>query len=262
MKKFIKLKPSQIGTDPRYQRDFDEGRAKAMARKIDPDLLGVPVVSKRPDGTYVAVDAQHRIGACKIAGYDEPILCEAHEGMSVDEEASLFIRLNGGRSAVRMFDKFKAKLVAKDPTSLEIAAIVKAAGLRITKAPANKGVCAIQAVIGVFHRGNLKETLSTLVAWSDGEAAFLEGILIRSISLFLGKYPEVDIADFVKKLAPFSAERVISKLKRMQGAFADVSPTVAACSVFRDIYNVRRSKKSQLPPLDSLSETAEPVAAE
>lgn len=51
--KYVKLKPSETTVDHRYQRDLDAKRAQHMADDFRPELLGVPVVSKRADGSYV-----------------------------------------------------------------------------------------------------------------------------------------------------------------------------------------------------------------
>lgn len=263
MSRFKKLKPSQIDIDPRFNRDLDEGRAKTIARKIKTDLLGVPVISERENGKLIALDGQHRIAACRMAGFDDLILCEVHDGLSLPDEAALFLGLNSElRRPVRVFDKFKAQLVAKDPVAIEIASITKKHGFRVTKATATCGICAIQALVSTYHRGNLPDVLTVMMAWSEGDKDYLEGILIRALSVFLGKYPTVDLGDFGKRLVPFTADRVVSKLRRMQGAFADVSPTIAACCVFRDIYNARRPRKSQLPPPDAFKDEERDQAAE
>lgn len=250
-----KVRPSAMGMDPRFNRDFDERRAQAMGRALDLSLIGAPVLSAREDGTFVVVDAQHRVGACKFAGYDQPILCEVVHGLTLDQEASLFLRLNENRKSVGGFDKFKAQLVAKNPVALDIEKTLKRVGLRVVKAPAKNGVMAIKALERVYHRGNLIETLTVLFSWSDGEASFFEGGLIVALSAFLSKYPtQVNRLDLVKKLRPLSADRVMSRLKRMRGAYNDVSPMAAAVTVFREIYNQRRNKKTQLPPPDSFEE--------
>lgn len=262
MGKLKKLKPSQIEIDPRFNRDLDEARAKAMARNIEVDLIGVPVVSERDNGTFIALDGQHRMTACRMAGVDDLVYCEVHAGLSLSDEAALFLRLNGGRRPVRVFDKFKAQLVARDPVAMDISSILKSHGFRIVKgSPSRCGIVAIQALVGIYHRGNLNPVLAVVTYWADGEPATLEGDLLKAISLFLGKYPEVDLKDFGRRLAPISADRIIAKLKRTRGAFSDVSPTIAACSVFREIYNARRPKRSQLPPPE-LFENEEAMAAE
>lgn len=260
--KFKKVRPSSIEIDPRYQRDLDEKRAKAMARKLQPELIGVPVVSEREDGTLVVIDAQHRITACKMAGFDDLIMCEVHTGLALDEEASLFHQLNSGRSPVGAYDKYKALLVAKDPVTMKIETIVSAAGLRVAKGGTAKcTIAAVKALYTVYHRGNLPKVLSVVMSWADGDTAYLEGGLLRAFSLFLGKYPDLDTEWLVKTLAPYDAGRIIAKLQRARGAYNDTSPVLAACLTFRDIYNKGRSAKSRLPPPDVFEEERQQARA-
>src|SRR5690349_10802536 len=140
MSKFEKISPKNVQLDSRYQRDLDEKRANGMASAIVDDLLGVPVLSRRKSGTVIAIDGQHRITSLQKAGRNEPILCQVHEGLSLQEEADLFLKLNGQRVAVGKYDKFKASIVAKDPQALSIEKIVSDAGLRITRGPSGTSV--------------------------------------------------------------------------------------------------------------------------
>lgn len=245
MGKFIKLQPGKISIDSRFQRELDESRAKVMSKHIDPDRVGVPVVSLRRDGTMVALDGQHRITALCMAGRETTqVLCEVHEGLSLAQEAELFLKLNGGRTAVRVFDKFKARLVAGEPVAHEIQKIVHAAKLRIAKAPANNCVCAIQSLEKVhLRKGNLAETLRVLVSWSDGDPGVYDGMLIKDVSCFLAEHPDVDIDRLVLRLAGYAPDRILSKIKRVQGTHDDIPRSVAACKVFREIYNYRSRDK-------------------
>lgn len=246
--KYIKLKPSETTVDQRYQRELDPRRAKVMSDKFDPALLGVPVISKREDGDHVRIDGQHRLAAAEMAGRgDESILCEVHEGLTITEEAALFLALNGGRSAVRVYDKFKARQVAKEPVALEIVATLKSIGLRISKSQQKGCVCAIQAVESAFHRGNLLPTLKVLKTWSGTDPAAFETQIIKGVSWFLHAYPDVDLDEVAKKLSAYAPTKVTAFMKRKQGEF-ECSARDGACHALREIYNERR-KHHRLPPL-------------
>ena len=117
-KTYEKLVIDSIGVDPAYQRDFDEKRAKAMAKDLDWARFGVPVVSRRGDGKVVVIDAQHRLAAARFAGEGKrSTLCEIHSGLDKRREAELFLKLNGGRKAIRVFDRYKARMVAREKST-------------------------------------------------------------------------------------------------------------------------------------------------
>jgi hypothetical protein len=220
-----------------------------MAESFTWDLFGVPVLSLRADGSYLQLDGQHRLKAAVMAGQGEtPVLCEVHEGLSPRQEAELFLRLNGGRSAVRVYDKFRARVVAKEPIAIQITATLKEQGLKVVKAQQKKGVCAIQAIEHTFHRGNLAATLQVLTEWADGDPSAYEGPLVKAVSAFLTEYPEVNLKDIANRLQNHAPNKVIAKLRQTIGGM-DFKPDEAACIVLRDIYNERRKKSAQLPSL-------------
>ena len=188
-------------------------------------------------------------------------MSEVHEGLTLIEEAQLFLRLNGGRSAVRVFDKFKARLVAKEPVAIAIVAVLKSLGLKIVKAQQKHGVCAIKAVEGVYHRGNLERTMAILTDWADGDPEAYETQLVKAMSAFLEEYPNAPTKEIVKKLQDYAPGKVTARLRRTQKTF-ECSTREAACIALRDIYNERRPKRMHLPPLGRQIEDDMPIAAE
>lgn len=239
--KFTKLKPSATSVDHSYQREFDKRRAEIMARSYDPRLIGVPVVSLRGDGMIVRIDGQHRLAANCMAGHgDVPILMELHEGLSECEEAELFLRLNGGRKYVGAIDKYKARLVAHEPTALEIQAILKRVGCKIVRSPVRGGVLAVQQVERAFHRGNLEPTMRALYAWLEGSPEAFDGTLINAVSVFLVAYKDAEPMHLASRLDAHAPQRIIARLKRewqVSHSKEDVARLVLA-----DIYNTKTAK--------------------
>lgn len=242
--KFRKIKPEDIEFDPKYQRELDVRRAQNIADNLDELRIGVPVVSVRSNGTMVVVDGQHRIYAlCAAGAGDKPILCEVHDGLTTRKEAMLFLALNGGRTAVRAFDKFRARLVAKEPVAVEIKQIVTEAGLRIERSSQAGTVCAVNAMESVHKRnGNLRETLEVLSAWSNGDPDVFDGRLIKDMSAFLNAYSDAEPNALVERLGGWTPERLLGAIKRMQGS-GDMSRVVAARTVIRSIYNHKNRHK-------------------
>jgi hypothetical protein len=254
MAKHIKLRVDQITIDTRYQRELDQKRAAAMAKSIDMDRIGVPVVARRPDGKYVVLDGQHRISALNQAGLGtQQILCEVHEGLNLIEEAALFLKLNGGRTAVRTYDKWRAELVAKVPVALEIHKIVTDAGLRITKNTGTNCIMAIDAIRNVHNsKKNLAVTLGVLKDWSGDDPFVYTGEVIKGVSEFLSTYPAVDPVALARKLEKTSPERLVARISRQTSKADRIPFRHAACIVLREIYNFRA--KVKLLPLHRVLE--------
>lgn len=236
--KLIKLAPNEIKADPDYQRDLDQRRVDAMAKDFQPNLIGVPPVSKRTDGSYWVIDGQHRIKVLIAVGKgDVPISVEAHEGLSQCEEAQMFLRLNQGRKAIKAINRFKTRLVAEDPVAIDIKAILKKVGCRITTGKQKGGVSAIEAVEFAYYKANLESTMRALFAWLDGDPDAFDNGLIRGVSIFFAACVDADPVYLARKLQEQSPMKIRSRMKRE--AQQHDSKADAAKFVLIDVYNKR-----------------------
>lgn len=253
-KNFVKLTVRDIDSDPAYQRELDESRVEAMAKEIDLTRIGVPVVSQRRGGKHVALDGQHRLAAMRLAGLDgNKIFCEVHNGLSLVEEAELFLKLNNGRKSVRAFDKYRAQMTAQEPATVEMTRIVNSLGLKIGAAPGKNTICAIRALESVHKRGNnLDLVLAILKQWGRGDAAAFDGDLIKDMSRFLAEYDGVDVDGFATNLTRNDPSHVVRRIKALSDVLQK-NRRVAANSVFREIYNHRRLKKDRLVAAEEIN---------
>lgn len=245
--KFIKLKPNQTTVDHRYQRELDVKRAQKMSEGFSIELVGVPVVSKRDDGTYVRIDGQHRLAAMVAAGLgDIAIEMQVFEGLTLQQESELFLRLNGGRKAVGAIDKYKARIEARDPVALEIHGILKKHGCRVGFGRGKGLISAVQAVEYAYHKGNLNRVVYVLGSWMDRDSAGFDGSFIRGVSLFLATYPDADTDLLIRKLSTASPKPL---LRKMQNESRQSTPTQGAVYVLLEIYNHKIARQRRLPGL-------------
>lgn len=245
--KHIKIKPSDTRVDHAYQRDLDETRARVIAVAFSPELVGVPVVSRRPDGSLVRIDGQHRLAAAIMAGLgEEAILMEVHDGLSVEAEAQLFLRLNGSRKAVGAVDKFRARVVANEPTAVEIKGILAKHGCKITKAPQRNGVLAVEAVERAYHDGVLGNVVRTLKAWLDGDSSAFEGEIVKAAAGLFLAHPDADPMYLAKRMETFPPSKVLARIRREKLDEGWTSKKEAAASVLIDIYNHRTHASKRL----------------
>lgn len=244
--KQVKVKASSVKVDLSYQRPPDDKRIASIAEKFEIDRVGVPVLSMRKDGSLWVLDGQHRFAAMIAAGLgDTLVMCLCHEGLTLEDEADWFLKLNNGRVAVDTMAKYKARIVAKEPIALEVNAIIRSRGLTVSNCPSAKTVSAIQAAEWVHcHRSNLAVVLDVLKPWAAIDHHALDGNLIKAVGLFLAECTEADPAHLRRRLCDLSPALVMQQIKT---AARDFPRWVAACLTLRLQYNKKTRKP--LPPL-------------
>ena len=251
--KRIKIKPCDLHIDHSYQRQLDGTRITAMALEFHPERIGVPVCSKRRDGTLWILDGQHRVALLKCMELeDEPILVEYHEDMTVREEAREFDALNAkgimGRLPVHVLSRFQARLVGAYATEVAVNRILHNLGLHLAMGKGGTAICAVQAVEWVHeYNNNLAAVLTILRDWGASEqGAVFDRTLIKGVSNFLHHYPQVNTKHLLSRLQTRAPVNVTSLIKT--AASQNMPSWAAACYVLRGIYNTRA--KVKLDPLD------------
>lgn len=237
--KHLKIKPEDTTVDHRYQRELDARRVEVMANAFNPDLFGVPVVSRRSDGSIVRIDGQHRIAANIAAGGgDTPVLMEVHDGLSLQEEAALFIKLNGGRKSIMAIDKFRARLEAREPVALEIQTVLKQFHCKIVKSSQRGGIKCVEAIERAYRHNALERVLRTLVTWLDGNSEAFEVRIVRALTDFFVAFPDANPMHLAKRLETYPATRLDILLVREELQMGGRGSRRAAGEhVFFEIYN-------------------------
>lgn len=189
------LPASHLFADERYQRDLDEARIARMAKAYDPALVGIIEVSKRNDTRYAILDGQHRWALVKgqtTAGTPEPHLaCRIHTGLSLDEEAKLYHRLNITRKQLTGWDRWKARRSSGDETAIQIERAAQAAGFTISYRATRGHIRATSPCEHVYKLGGrilLLQVLETIkAAWGDDPEA-VSGPIIHGLGHVIDGY--------------------------------------------------------------------------
>jgi len=193
---------ASLHVEPLAQRSYSKRRAQMIASNIVPSAVGQLVVSERTDGTRWLVDGQHRRGALLITGYTEwP--CEVHYGLTLDQEAVLFLIKNRESQKPNALDQYKIGLTAGLPLYVDTQRELDARDLTLGGASPNS-IAAVQAVLGIVERADhtvLGRTLDVAqAAWGRARDTW-DGMLIAGLGLFLARHGDVvDDEHLAKKL--------------------------------------------------------------
>lgn len=189
MSRYERVPLDELMVDPSYQRVLEEKRVNKIVAEFDPALLGVLEVSLR-NGKAAIFDGQHRFAALQRRGAkDAP--CLIHEGLTVAEEAMLFVDLQTRRKALRPLDRFKARIVAGDESAISITRIAHEHGYVIAEgANSINGIGAVAALDRIYDRGGsdlLSKTLE-LVSVYRGEPKGTDGSLLEGLAIAIERY--------------------------------------------------------------------------
>ncbi len=126
---YRQLRPSQIKTDPLYQRKLDDKRVGEIVREFNGDTFNEPKVSYR-DGVYWVFDGQHSIAAWRQLhdGEDKLVTCKVYKGMTWLEECEAFMRQNGIKKDPTTNQKLRAANNARYPDVMDMVAKAKLCG--------------------------------------------------------------------------------------------------------------------------------------
>src|SRR5262245_21165793 len=114
------------------QREVKQSWVDALAADFDLDQLGYPFVNRRSDNSLYVVDGQHRVAALRQLNLgDQSIQCFTWYGLSEEEEAKRFLKLNN-RLIVGAFPKFMIGVTAGEDEPVQIKYIVERVGLKIS----------------------------------------------------------------------------------------------------------------------------------
>lgn len=195
------LPANSLLIDRTYQRGLNEARVVDLIEDFDDDAFGILLVSSRHTGHYI-MDGQHRQRAVVQMGKGTSLIpCYVMTGLSVQQEADIFWRLNKVRLQPGSADTFRARLVAGEPVAIGLQSAMNRHGVQIMYHPAQlkpNEIYAISAAERIFRAGDLDWVLGVLrEGWADVPSALRQDRLLGMArfydvwrGLFSDQYPE------------------------------------------------------------------------
>lgn len=193
---------ADMRVSPLAQRELKQYWVDRIAADLDPEELGNPTVNLR-DGHWYIIDGQHRVEAMRQIGWgDQQIQCWTYEGLTEEQEAEKFLRLNN-KLTIATFDEFKVALRAGRPEQVEINRVILANGLCISNQKVPGAIGAVATLERVWRRTDSATLGRTVRIIRDayGDAG-LEAAVIDGIGYVCGRYNgELDESTAVLKLS-------------------------------------------------------------
>lgn len=169
------LRVSDLRVNRKYQRAVNVNRARELAQHWDDAAFGILLVARTDIGDFL-LDGQHRKEALIYLGlenYEAP--CYVIEGLSLEEQADMFWKINKARLQPGSADTFRARLVAGEPSAIGLNEAATKHGVTIMYHPAYLGpteLFAIAAAERIYESGDLDWVFGTIrLGWPDVPSA-------------------------------------------------------------------------------------------
>lgn len=200
-----------------YNRGINRSHVNAIKRVFHEDMVQPAIVSFR-DGVYYIVDHQHLAQAIyELNGCNPntPIRCSVATGLTYEQEADWYCRLNTGSKALGAVDIIIGRIEAKDPVAVDFRDTVESFGYVVGGSTSNS-LKAVSVAFNLFEKNGGKETLSEILSlahacWPDNQSG-VDSRIIKGIELFLIQHgDEYQMERFIKVMSATDPKAIIKK---------------------------------------------------
>lgn len=208
------IDPQTLKIDHRAQRSLLRPHADTIARKFDPRKVGAIIVSERANGDWYILDGQHRATAARDSGYKGIIPAVIHEGLSIEDEAELFLSLNETK-IVHPIAKFRSKVTAGRELAVGVNKVVRDLGFNVGEVKqAEKNIAAVSTLEKIYTdygADALSDTLTTLeYAWPDLPKESRGAQFLSALGFVVGAVDCVDIDHLANRLKATTAGNIMA----------------------------------------------------
>jgi len=253
----VRLLPvGRLKVDKSYQRQLDDGWVDRLADNWKPELAGVLLVSSRDNGEMVVLDGQHRLAAVRALlaqreDVSESLWAEVYFNLSVEDEAAIFMGRNS-QKPMHIIDRFRARVVAGEPTAVRINDTLKRYGSTWDYNSA-KGYACVGVLEKVDGSGVLDSTVRIIEeAWPNGSFASYKRKrqIVEGLGIFVlatkGRYGVTDDTA-IERLGQRVNVKALLETARNDSLVTGVNQAVIVARKLRDAYN--RNAKMRVPEI-------------
>ena len=244
---------SELYSGQPYQRPVKDADVNKLIREWDPRLLTPLVVSYR-DGKYYLVDGQHRVCVLrqKNDGKDTAVLCQVFRGLTYEQEAELYYKLDRAKGHLRLPYATKALLESgSNPELVEVNRLLEEAGFIWALDKFNGKdfeISSTRTVINAYRLlgGTAFSRMLLLLAktW-HGAPSSLKSFVLSGMALFVKTYEtELKDATFIKRMSAVDPEEII---RRGKADFSTNNASLRYARVIWDKYNSQQRGGRKLP---------------
>ena len=228
-----------------YNRPINRTHVNNIKRNFCPDMVQPAIVSFR-DGKYWIVDHQHQTQAIYERNGSDPntrIRCDVRKGLTYEQEAELYYRLNTGSKPLGFNDKLAGLIESKDPKALEFRFTVESCGY-VIGGNTGDSLNAIHTAWKIFNKPDGADTLTkvltiTKASWPSNNKG-VHTHIIDGLVMFLERHGDEYKQDrMIKALEKEDPRTLVSKASTYYKQMDSKSFTKPYCmySMMVNLYN-------------------------
>lgn len=219
-----------------YNRGINRAHVNRIKRDFHEDMVQPAIVSFR-DGKYWIVDHQHQTQAIYEMNDNDPntlITCDVKTGLTYEQEADLYYRLNTGTKPLSFRDKLMGLIESKDSAALDFRDTVESCGYVITD-KSSKSFEALSTGWKMFNQVGGKERLVKILTlthscWPNNKAG-VHSHLINGLAMFLDNHgDEYQDVRFVTTLSAVDPKDIVRKATTFYKQMDSKSFTMPYCT--------------------------------
>lgn len=240
-----------------YNRGINRRQVNKIKRDYHEDMVQPAVVSFR-DGKYFIVDGQHRSQAKYELNGNDPntqILCDVRTGLTYEQEADLYYRLNTGSKVLSFAETLTGLIESKDADALRFRSIVESCGY-VVGGNSTNSLTALQTTWKIFNKNGGEEKLATILnlthaSWPESKNG-THSMMIDGLSMFLDKHSgDYHTDHFVKNFAAIDPDILVRDATTFYKSMDSKSFTRPYCmyTVIVKRYNNNLRASNKLAPV-------------
>lgn len=229
----------------------EQRRVDKMTANFQPDALGIFILSQRRNGTLVCLDGMHRRAAALAAGWRHHIDARVFTGLTLSEEAALFLLYNDKKDPSAI-SRFHARVLADDEVAVDMNRIITEHGWRVGSQKSDKGVLsAIQKAEAIYRNGSgtlpdsthpnlLNNVLAVITAAWGHDPKGTTQVPLGGTAQLLGRFGKsVDFKKLIDVMQGNPPERLSGKARMLTDVQGGTTQAAFA-KVLVGLYNAKR----------------------
>ena len=245
------LKVRELLVDKDYQRIVHNKRVDQIVANYDADVFGVLYCNRRDSGHTYIIDGQHRWEALRRMHLDD---AEAPSyvvtGLTKDDEARVFWKINQYRLHPGSLDTFRARLQAGEKVATDIQKIAWDLGIHLMAYPAPMGptdVMAYGTIERIYEMGILTDVITAIrEGWVYENGAFRAAFMMGTARFIQGFYGLLD-DDMLRGVMAAHPPRAVESRALFYKTTLSSAPAIAFARSLHYFYNEHAPPDLKLP---------------